>query len=145
MQDVVGMVFDDIIINRTVLLAPFRAGLYIHVRHNGLPLLFHLLKYIHAAKSPAVADVSSFGQVLLSLRLPACEAGRVANCFHRRAFQPMICRCFSSNSSVAMKNFSNSCLMAFERLRTSFNPFSSWESRGTAKSLSLRTVLPLFF
>jgi hypothetical protein len=85
MQDVVGMVFDDIIINRTVLLAPFRAGLYIHVRHNGLPLLFHLLKYIHAAKSPAVADVSSFGQVLLSLRLPACEAGRVANCFHRRA------------------------------------------------------------
>ena len=51
----------------------------------------------------------------------------------------------SSSSSVALKNFSSSCCMGFERSRTCFRACSECESLGTANRRSLRSVFPLLF
>ena len=59
-------------------------------------------------------------------------------------FQPMILSFLFSSSSVALKNFSTSWRIGFERSLTSFRACSECESRG-ANRLSLRSVLPLLF
>ena len=60
-------------------------------------------------------------------------------------FQPIIVSFLSSSSSVALKNFSSSWRIGFERSLTSFSACSECESLGTANRRSLRSVLPLVF
>src|ERR1700719_338764 len=60
-------------------------------------------------------------------------------------FQPMISSFLSSSSSVAMKNFSSSCRIGFDRSRTSRRPCSECDRRGTANRRSFLSALPLLF
>ena len=57
-------------------------------------------------------------------------------------FQPIMSNFLSSSSSVAMKNFSSSSRIGFDRSRISRRPCSACERRGTANKRSFRSALP---